>query len=222
MILNTLLKRLLKFILNSSYILLLIYFLDGIILKMKKFVIQRRKFEFKRSYIFKDMNFWSFWILMDSSRIYFEFYRFYFLFKIAKRGYLSAGTVGDVAQAPRECDMTRKATSQGHASPRRCLRGAEVAQTCGGMECVGSKAHWRVHVNLMDLGPSDHHFNTCVNCDNRRPWSDTWMHPDCSIKVWWAKGKGDRGPVSWARTPPISRKSDSANRITKQTARILC
>ena len=57
MILNTLLKRLLKFILNSSYILLLIYVLDGIILKMKKFVIQWRKFEFKRSYIFKDMNF---------------------------------------------------------------------------------------------------------------------------------------------------------------------
>ena len=56
MILNTLLKRLLMFILNSSYILLLIYILDDIILKMKKFVIQWRKFEFKKSYIFKDMN----------------------------------------------------------------------------------------------------------------------------------------------------------------------
>ena len=56
MILNTLLKRLLKFMLNSSYILLLIYVLDGIILKMKKFVIQWTKFEFKRSYIFKDMD----------------------------------------------------------------------------------------------------------------------------------------------------------------------
>ena len=57
MILNTLLKRLLKFILNSSYFLILIYILDDIILKMKKFVIQWRKFEFKRSYIFKDMDF---------------------------------------------------------------------------------------------------------------------------------------------------------------------
>ena len=53
---NTLLKRLFKFILNSSYILLLIYILDGIILKVKKFLIQWRKFEFKTSYIFKDMD----------------------------------------------------------------------------------------------------------------------------------------------------------------------
>ena len=32
-------------------------FLGDIILKMKKFVIQWRKLEFKRSYIYKDMNF---------------------------------------------------------------------------------------------------------------------------------------------------------------------
>ena len=32
-------------------------FFYGIILKMKKFVLQWRKFEFKRSYIFKDMEF---------------------------------------------------------------------------------------------------------------------------------------------------------------------
>ena len=43
--------------LSSSYILFLIYILDDIILKIKKFVIQWRKFEFKKSYIFKDMNF---------------------------------------------------------------------------------------------------------------------------------------------------------------------
>ena len=57
MILKTLLKILLKFILDSSYILLLIYILDSIILNKKKFVIQWRKFEFKGSYIFKDMDF---------------------------------------------------------------------------------------------------------------------------------------------------------------------
>ena len=34
-----------------------LYFLGSIILKMKKFVIQWRKFEFKRSYIYEDMNF---------------------------------------------------------------------------------------------------------------------------------------------------------------------
>ena len=32
----------------------------GIILKMKKFVIKWRKFNFKRSYIFKVIDFWSF------------------------------------------------------------------------------------------------------------------------------------------------------------------
>ena len=45
MIQNTLLKGLFKLILNSSYILLLIYILDDIILKMNKFVSQWRKFE---------------------------------------------------------------------------------------------------------------------------------------------------------------------------------
>ena len=42
---------------NSSYILLLIYILDGMILKRKKFVIQWRKFEFKKSSIFKVIDF---------------------------------------------------------------------------------------------------------------------------------------------------------------------
>ena len=41
-----------------------IFFLDlylgGIILKMKKFLIQWIKFEFKRSSIFKVIDFWSF------------------------------------------------------------------------------------------------------------------------------------------------------------------
>ena len=32
-------------------------FLSGIILKKKKFVIQLRKFEFKRSYIYEDIDF---------------------------------------------------------------------------------------------------------------------------------------------------------------------
>ena len=53
MIFKTLFKRLLKFILNSSYIFLLIYILNCIILKMKKVVSKWRKFELKRSYIFE-------------------------------------------------------------------------------------------------------------------------------------------------------------------------
>ena len=45
MIQNRNLKGLFKFILNSSYSLIWIYILGGVILKMKKFVIQWRKFE---------------------------------------------------------------------------------------------------------------------------------------------------------------------------------
>ena len=40
-------------IFKPFHFLVLIYILDGMILKMKKFVIQWRKFEFKRSCIFK-------------------------------------------------------------------------------------------------------------------------------------------------------------------------
>ena len=50
-------------------------FLGGIILKMKKFVIQWRKFELKRSYIFKVIYFKIFLVFPDL----FDFYRFYFL-----------------------------------------------------------------------------------------------------------------------------------------------
>ena len=45
-------------------------FLGGILLKMKKSVIQWRKFEFKRSYIYEDM---SFWIFMEFILIFLEF-----------------------------------------------------------------------------------------------------------------------------------------------------
>ena len=44
-------------------------FFGGIILKVKRFVIQWRKFEFKRSYIFKDIDFRIFWIFLDFSKI---------------------------------------------------------------------------------------------------------------------------------------------------------
>ena len=43
--------------LNSSFILLLIYILDGMIFKMNKFVIQWRKLESKKKYINEDMTF---------------------------------------------------------------------------------------------------------------------------------------------------------------------
>ena len=91
MILNTLLKRLLKFIFNSSYILLLIYILDGMIF-LNKFVSQWRKFEIKKSYIFKDIDFRIFWIFLDFSIIYFDFYRFNSFYKWQKGGYFPART----------------------------------------------------------------------------------------------------------------------------------
>ena len=51
-------------------------FLGGLILKMKKFVIQWRKFEFKRSYIYEDMNFLDFLEFISIFLgIYFNFFR---------------------------------------------------------------------------------------------------------------------------------------------------
>ena len=57
MISNRILKRLFKIILNSPYSLVRIYIFSGITLKMKKYVIQWRKFELKKRYINEDMNF---------------------------------------------------------------------------------------------------------------------------------------------------------------------
>ena len=54
---NRILKGLFNIMMNSSYFLAWIYILGGMILKMKKFVIQWRKFESKRSYINEDMKF---------------------------------------------------------------------------------------------------------------------------------------------------------------------
>ena len=58
---------------NSSYILLLIYTLDVMILKRNKFVIQWRKFDFKMSYIFERYGILN---LLDFSRILFDFYSY--------------------------------------------------------------------------------------------------------------------------------------------------
>ena len=67
---------------NSSYILILIYILDGMILKMNKFVIQLRKFEFKRNYIVKDMDFSISWIFP-------KFILILIPLKMVKRGFIS-------------------------------------------------------------------------------------------------------------------------------------
>ena len=40
-----------------------------------------------------------------------------------------------------------------------------LSRTRGGTRRVGSEAYQSEHVNLMDLGPSDHQFNTCMNRD---------------------------------------------------------
>ena len=38
-----------------------------------------------------------------------------------------------------------------------------LCRTHGRTRRVGSKAYQRMHVNLMDLGPLDHQFHTCLN-----------------------------------------------------------
>ena len=75
---------------------------------MKKFVIQWRKFDFKKSCIFKDMEFW---IFKDFSRIFnLIFIDFIPYFKSQKGGFYPQESRVDVTRDLRGCDVARKAT----------------------------------------------------------------------------------------------------------------
>ena len=86
---------------------------------MNKFVRRWRKFEFKRSYIFKDMDSLSFWIFLDFSRIYFDL----ILFKKMQKGvlYLHKTRGADVARGTR-ADATWHARPRGSATRTHALR----------------------------------------------------------------------------------------------------
>ena len=64
------------------------------LLNRKKFLIQWRKFEIKRSDNFKDMDYWIFWIFLDFLEFILFLYRFCSLLKIAKMGFISVGPWG--------------------------------------------------------------------------------------------------------------------------------
>ena len=55
---------------NSSYVHLLNYIFDDMMLKRKKFLIQWRNFGLKRSCIFKVKNFSSLWPFFDFNLIF--------------------------------------------------------------------------------------------------------------------------------------------------------
>ena len=107
------------------------------ILKRNKFVSQWRNFDIKRSYNFKDMDLWHFLIFLDFSKIYFDFYWFYFFIQIAKRGLISVGPAElmfrvDVARGTR-ADVTWHARPRGraaraHAAPMWRRGGADAWQ----------------------------------------------------------------------------------------------
>ena len=78
----------------------------GIILKMKEFVIQWRKFELKRSYINEFMNFLIFQNYFDFILIFQDLFN-------------HAG--------PAEVTWHDADTWRGHRSPHGCLRGAYAA-----------------------------------------------------------------------------------------------
>ena len=105
------------------------------ILKRKKIVIQWRKFEIKRSYNFKDMYFWIFWIFQDFSRIYFRF----FLNENHKKGVYFPQDLRRTcgARDPRECDTACKATWQSRTSPR----GTQVAHKWRGRVAEATRVH---------------------------------------------------------------------------------
>ena len=127
MILRGFLKRWSKLIISSSYILLWNDILNGMILKMKKFLIQWRKFKIKRSYNYKDMDFWILWIFLDFSRIYFYFLSILFLILNHKKwGYLPQDRGADVVRDADVAHRTRTDATwpQGHVAEPRGPRNA--------------------------------------------------------------------------------------------------
>ena len=84
----------------------------------------------------------------------------------------------------------------------------------------------------MDLGPSDHHFNTCVNRDLsdiecstfNRAIGDGGATHGC-IPTLQSRSDGQNKGRSWAHVVGHDStdfaKSDSANRIVKRTIRLL-
>ena len=78
------------------------------ILKIDKFVTQWRKFESKKSYIFKDIDLWFFWIFWEFIFIFKDFNSFK---NRQKRDLFFARTAGwrGAARDPREWDMACKA-----------------------------------------------------------------------------------------------------------------
>ena len=138
-------------IFNSSYILLFNLYFYGIILKRKEIVIQWRKFEIKRSCIFKFMNLWSFSLFQIFNL---NFYWIYALIKITK-GVFFRGTRGwrgvqdQHAYATRHCGHVvgphvaharckwRGHVAGGHTGPRGRPWGAPHGRVGAGI--------WRAH-----------------------------------------------------------------------------
>ena len=116
------LRKWVKLNFNSSYVLLLNYIFNGIILKRKEILIQWRKFGFKRSCIFKVMNFWSYALFQILIWFFNEFLSVFCHYKIAKSGVLSAGPRGWRGAQGRAglADVVRRtrADATWHARPR--------------------------------------------------------------------------------------------------------
>ena len=119
-------KERLDIIFNPSHFIVFNYILDGMMLKRNKFVIQWRKFEIKRSCIFRVMNFKSLYPLLD---FYLIFLIYFVIEKNPKKWGFIRRTAGltwraGMADAAREtrADVTR------HTRPRERTWGAAGAQ----------------------------------------------------------------------------------------------
>ena len=94
------------------------------ILKRKKIAIQWRNFEFKRSYIFKVIDFWIFWIFLD----FIEFISFK---KNTKKGFFYLHRTPELSwhAGLKRMRLARKATWQSHA---RSLGGSSERERVAG------------------------------------------------------------------------------------------
>ena len=127
---DRILNELLSIIFNPSHFLVWIYIFRWHNIKDEGICDPWRKFEFKKSYIFKDIDLWIFWIFSDFILIFTNFNSF----KICKNEVYFSTEPAELTWhgvGPGGCDMACKTTWQRHADTRERLRGVDVARTRG-------------------------------------------------------------------------------------------
>ena len=167
-----------------------------LILKMKEFVIQWRKFELKRSYINEFMNFLifqNFWIL-------FWFFRIYLIVQDPRRWRGAMRTHGGATQAHMDAYVVPMWREQWYRTVRIKSRNQTVMIKSRN-QTVGIKSRdWtaeikRSVIRVMGHDPTDYVRSDGWNYTEWNPHHEPWSHRFCAVR--WLKLHGVKS-ASWA------------------------